>query len=207
MSDIAFNDFVMKYDNFYSKEECEFIMRYFDVCEAEGHTLTRRQTGDAPAHFKNDMQLFTSDTTDALALGKVSTLSTIAHRPFKEFIDRFWEKAYQPYYQNYSVLGTYAPHAIRDVKIQKTRPGEGYHIWHAEQGNPSVSMRILTFILYLNDIEDGGETEFLYNPKRIKPKQGTLIIWPTGFTHAHRGNPPLKDTKYIMTGWVELVGN
>jgi hypothetical protein len=62
----------------------------------------------------------------------------------------------------------------------------------------------MAFILYLNDVEDGGETEFLYYHKRIKPKQGTLILFPAGYTHTHRGNPPLKGSKYILTGWVEL---
>ena len=62
----------------------------------------------------------------------------------------------------------------------------------------------LTFILYLNDIEEGGETEFLYYSKRIKAEKGKLIMWPAGFTHTHRGNPPLTDVKYILTGWLEF---
>lgn len=49
-----------------------------------------------------------------------------------------------------------------------------------------------------------GETEFLYYPRRIKPKQGTLIVFPGAFTHAHRGNPPLSGDKYIITGWIEF---
>ena len=61
-----------------------------------------------------------------------------------------------------------------------------------------------TFILYLNDVEEGGETEFLYYPKRIKPKQGTIILFPGSMTHTHRGNQTLSNEKYIITGWVEL---
>jgi hypothetical protein len=59
-------------------------------------------------------------------------------------------------------------------------------------------------MVYLNDIEDGGETEFLYLSKRVKPVTGRVLLWPAGYTHTHRGNPPLKDTKYIITGWVEF---
>lgn len=62
---------------------------------------------------------------------------------------------------------------------------------------------MLSYILYLNDVEEGGETEFLYYGKRIKPTAGTLLLWPAGFTHVHRGNPPLSGEKYILTGWVE----
>mgnify|MGYP003351836575 CR=1 FL=1 len=61
------------------------------------------------------------------------------------------------------------------------------------------------YLMYLNDVEEGGETEFLYYPKRIKPKKGTLIMWPAGFTHTHRGNPPISNEKYIVATWTENV--
>ena len=54
---------------------------------------------------------------------------------------------------------------------------------------------------YLNDEFDGGETEFLYMNKRISAKQGRIIIFPAGFTHTHRGNPPIGGEKYIATSW------
>ena len=57
--------------------------------------------------------------------------------------------------------------------------------------------------MYLNDVEEGGETEFLYQSRRVKPKRGRLAIWPAQFTHMHRGNPPLSGDKYVITGWVE----
>ena len=56
--------------------------------------------------------------------------------------------------------------------------------------------------LYLNTVEEGGETEFLYINKRIKAQQGRLIIFPAGFTHTHRGNPPIGQDKYIVSTWV-----
>jgi hypothetical protein len=91
------------------------------------------------------------------------------------------------------------------MKMQKTIPGAGYHVWHAEQGNgPSESTRGLVYSVYLNTLdEDGaGETEFLYQQLRIPPKENTLIIWPAAFTHAHRGNVVFGSTpKYIITGW------
>jgi len=27
-------------------------------------------------------------------------------------------------------------------------------------------------------------------------------VWPAGFTHVHRGNPPLKNKKYVISGWL-----
>ena len=46
-----------------------------------------------------------------------------------------------------------------------------------------------------------AETEFLYQKRRIKPETGTLLIWPAGMTHVHRGNTVFTKDKYILTGW------
>ena len=56
-------------------------------------------------------------------------------------------------------------------------------------------------MIYLNDVEEGGETEFLYQKMRIKPTKNTCLLWPGSFTHLHRGLPPLSGSKFILTGW------
>lgn len=89
------------------------------------------------------------------------------------------------------------------VKVQRTEPGKGYHIWHCEQSSRITAHRFLFYIAYLNDVEKGGETEFLYYPKRVEPKKGRVVIAPSSFTHTHRGNPPLSGEKFIATGWLE----
>jgi hypothetical protein len=57
-------------------------------------------------------------------------------------------------------------------------------------------------MFYLNDVEQGGETDFFYPNIKLKPKKGTMVIAPAGFTHTHRGNKPISDNKYILTSWV-----
>ena len=88
-------------------------------------------------------------------------------------------------------------------KIQRTLPTGGYHIFHCENtGVKDNWARELVWMIYLNDRPDGeAETEFLYQKCRIKPKQGTIVIWPAGFTHMHRGNTVFTQPKYIATGW------
>jgi hypothetical protein len=66
------------------------------------------------------------------------------------------------------------------------------------------SQRALVFTIYLNDVEEGGETEFLHQSIRAKPVKGRCVIWPAAFPYVHRGNPPLKGEKYIMTSWLML---
>lgn len=94
---------------------------------------------------------------------------------------------------------------IDTTKIQKTEPGEGYHIWHIEHsGRMDFIKRILFFIIYLNDDFTAGETEFLHMKQRVNPKQGRIIIAPAHFPYVHRGNPPLQGVKYIHTGWFNI---
>lgn len=89
------------------------------------------------------------------------------------------------------------------MKIQKTLPGEGYHQWHFESDSRERSGRVASWGLYLNTVEEGGETEWLYQSVRVPATKGTLAIWPAGYTHTHRGNPPLSNEKYLLTGWIE----
>ena len=103
------------------------------------------------------------------------------------------------------MLADYDKHTIYTYKIQKTVPSGGYHVWHSEHGSMAFAGRTGVYLLYLNDVDEGGETEFLYYPKRVKAKTGRFILWPAGFTHTHRGNPPISNTKYIVTGWIEMT--
>jgi hypothetical protein len=64
--------------------------------------------------------------------------------------------------------------------------------------------RAFVYSIYLNDVEEGGETEFLHFSKRVKPKKGRIAIWPAAFPYLHRGNPPLSGEKYILTSWMLL---
>jgi len=107
---------------------------------------------------------------------------------------------------------------LDSLKLQKTDPSEGYHIFHCEAPNAllhdetstpeemnaalNMYLRFAAYTLYLNDVEEGGETEFLMQSVRIPSKKGSLCIFPSAYTHLHRGNPPLSSSKYIMTGWL-----
>ena len=56
---------------------------------------------------------------------------------------------------------------------------------------------------YLNDVEEGGETEFWYQKVKIKPKKGTVVMFPTSFTHKHKGHIPISNDKYIVNMWMQ----
>lgn len=120
------------------------------------------------------------------------------------------------------MLGVDDVRALPDGDLQRLvtqlfRPGEvnlqryfadegGYPYWHSEISPNAKTTdnlhRVLLWTVYLNDDFDEGETEFLYQNRKIVPRTGSLLIAPAGFTHTHRGNKPKKRNKYIATSWV-----
>lgn len=96
------------------------------------------------------------------------------------------------------------PLSSTTYKIQKTPPGGGYHVWHCEDSGFLYRDRVITWMIYLNDIpiENGGATDFLHQQISLQPTQGTIVFWPAAFTHMHRGAFLTgKIDKYIATGW------
>ena len=94
------------------------------------------------------------------------------------------------------------------INLQKYEAGKGgYHKWHSEispsDPNCEVLHRVLFYIYYLNDVDEGGETCFYYQDKSVKPRTGRLVISPAGFTHTHKGNIPYSNDKYILTSWIK----
>tara|TARA_E500000318_G_scaffold101982_1_gene105912 strand:+ start:3579 stop:4166 length:588 start_codon:yes stop_codon:yes gene_type:complete len=88
--------------------------------------------------------------------------------------------------------------------IQKYKPGEGYHRWHCERGGKNTLRRHLVFMTYLNDVKQGGETEWYYQKLKVKPEKGLTLIWPTDWTFTHKGHTAVNEDKYIITGWYDF---
>jgi hypothetical protein len=180
------------YDGFILDSECDKAIKMFEDRVKFKQTFNRMQCERAGVHLKND------EATD-----------------FYYDLD-IWQHDLKNIVTNFDMcLKNYEVHtSIKDYmgienfeftcfKIQKTLPTQGYHLWHVERAPGFDNYRRgLAYTIYLNDIEEGGETEFLNQSVRVKPKKGRVVIWPAGFPYVHRGNPPLKDTNYILTSWM-----
>jgi hypothetical protein len=184
-----FKDFIGIYENAFTKEECLDSIKLFDKYHQFGYTYTRK----GYRYHKNDT------SADIVELDWDPGF-------IYSFHSRFYDYIYPLYNNQYTSLHKLIKHKSKYIKIQKTCQTQGYHAWHCESdGTPGGEQRVLSWILYLNDVEEGGETEFLYQSLRFAPKMGTFILFPAYFTHTHRGNPPLSGDKYIATGWIEFL--
>lgn len=193
-------NFIRVIDDAMTHEQCAKLIEGFHAVHAHGGSWTRQKTEQIPKGIKSD-----------IAIGAEELLLNNLFKPLQEQLMVMLKKHITNYVEDFEtgmfseVVNNHFPMSQAGIKIQMTKPSEGYHIWHCENGSLEMKGRFLTWILYLNDIEEGGETELIHLSERISPKTGRLVIFPAGWTHAHRGNPPLSNTKYIATGWMEYT--
>jgi len=94
---------------------------------------------------------------------------------------------------------------VRDLgfQIQKYEKGVGKYVFHNDHQvyHHDRMDRAITYIWYLNDVEEGGETSF-FNKGKVRPEQGKLVLFPSCWTYPHSGLMPVSHHKYIITGWV-----
>lgn len=189
-------DHIALYKNVYPEGYCQHLISEFERLEQGGAGANRQRSEDAPSHAKDDHQIFVN-------LRNHDLLNFQGKNSCDLFFDGL-QKCYDVYTEKYSILKDSGKLRATCMKMQRTSPGGGYHLWHCEQSGGHAASRAVVYMLYLNTIapEDGAETEFLYQKKRFNPSENTMVIWPAGYTHTHRGNPVLGETcKYIVTGW------
>jgi hypothetical protein len=191
-------DFIGVFDNFIPPGECEALIDFYNNHEQQHKTYTRLHSEHRGSHTKKDAALDINAFGDKLVFNsQVKTTHINFDMALKEYLKRTDIQEFHPTF-HYTAM-----------KIQKTLPKEGYHIWHTEWG-PGMGyeglQRALVYTIYLNDVKEGGETEFLHFSQRVQPKAGRIVIWPAAFPYVHRGNPPLSGEKYILTSWLLIDG-
>jgi hypothetical protein len=189
-------EFIMVWDNVFSNEMCVNTINHFEYAKSMGLTYSRQRTEGIPTTIKKDDTYFPMDE-------EMEELQIANSKIFNSLRD-ILQIATNQYMQEYPGLAD-AQIAFNTFRLQKTNIGGGYHAWHHERSNGENAYRQIACIFYLNDVQEGGETEFFHQHKRVEPKAGRLVIWPSGFTHVHRGNPPLSNKKYVVTTWGVIV--
>ena len=187
---ITHNQFIGMYENVLSKDTCKNIIKLF-----EGDLKNKVGVLGEKQFFRHKMErhdfskVYASNLLDNKI---VETINQALEKSIMLYSDEFW-----------IVRQLNATSTV--IKLQKTPPRGGYHVWHCEACIKSLADRVLAWTIYLNDIPSGeGETEFLWQGLRVQPKAGTVSIFPASFTHTHRGNPVYSCDKYIATGWYTL---
>lgn len=185
-------DFIGTYENALPQEYCSEIVKAFDYYHETNSVWCEDGQFDNSIAGRFDYAMELANITTRMNGIVERDVNEFLYKCFKEYIHTFGHLKEGRYYST-------------NQKVQKTPAGGGYHVWHDENNSIDHCARSMVWMFYLNDDFKGGETEFLYYHKRIVPKQGTLLIWPAGLTHAHRGGLVLEGIKYVITGWFNVA--
>ena len=194
----SIEDFVGIFDGYLDEKMCNEVIKHFENQKKLNKTLKRSQYHSVDVTKYNDEALLLNGETLEIWKGALSTLMINFEQALREYLK-------ETQILTFTGVGDLN---FTTVKIQKTKPAQGYHAWHIEKnGHSEMFNRVLAYTIYLNDVEEAGETEFLFQKRRVKPKMGRIAIWPSGFPYVHRGNPPLEGEKYIITSWMLAMPN
>ena len=181
------SDLIRRYCGAFTTEDCTEIISHIDYYEKNSlmfyDKTSLHNTDHITVNAAYDWNM------DEKASCKISDLIL---PKFKPCVDE--------YLQAFSILSGYK-FLLYDLKIKKIPMGGGFHAWHFETGGIVNTHRTFVVQLYVNDNFEGGETEFLYQNRREEAVAGDVLIFPAGFTHTHRGNPPIGGHKYLITSW------
>ena len=220
-------DFVEVYDNALDAANCRMLIDRF---ETSGIARRGETGGGVDAKVKDSWDIplhLHAGWADAQQM-----LNDAALRGFKNYLRRYPHAALAPMRLQVpdpatgtmvaldaERMATLDDALLESIVVMLFRPGTinlqkyianqgGYPYWHCElypspqPDHGDALHRVVLWTIYLNDDFDEGETEFLYQRRKIVPKTGSLLIAPTAFTHTHRGNMPTRGDKYIATSWI-----
>ena len=169
---------------------CDKLIDYFENSEEKHPGITGHQRVIKEIKDSTDVTIFPENFSD-----------------IREYFNQL-DICVQKYIEKYPACNAYSPWAISECAVMKRYyPGQGYHAWHCERSgemNP-VCNRHLVFMTYLNDVTNGGGTEFLLQNKTFTSVKGKTLIWPADWTHTHRGVVSETQTKYIISGWFNYL--
>jgi hypothetical protein len=91
---------------------------------------------------------------------------------------------------------------IDDLRIKRYRvTGEDHFEPHFDALDIK-SQRYLVFLWYLNDVAEGGETEFPDLGIKIQARAGRLLMFPPYWMFQHAGLPPRSNDKYMVSTYL-----
>ena len=187
-------NFIYRRKNAFSKSLCRSFIETFEIDKERQKPGVVRKGDIVKTHpetkISTDISFIPTDLEDPKWNFLLTSLIGVLHLGKSDYTQQF--------YRGIEALNPFDIH--HSFNMQRYNPGEGYTEYHCERAGYG-SRRMLVWMLYLNDVNDRGWTEFYYQQHYEAAEEGKLVIWPSDFTHTHRGIVSNTETKYVLTGW------
>lgn len=190
---------IVTYDGLFQPNFCDAMLRTLEVdfqacsfpgelyCGYEPMMKESRDLHFSPKRYEEKERLFTEnhralEKTIVLALSSViAHYRSVYNEQLKQFND------------------------INDTgfQVQKYVRNVGFFRPHIDSFPSADNVcRVLSVIIYLNTVEQGGETVFPLHEIAVKPVAGRIVVFPSLLTHPHEGRPPYSDDKWIVNTFI-----
>ena len=177
------SDFIEVYPGVLDAETCRRVINFFERSPAKIPSSTGVVGVMNPARRSHGVVL--DQESDAALF---QTIFSALQRSFAAYVAKYGELRRHP-----SVFEAFGIYRYQNET-------EGYD-WHSDGMDPGLRYRFVSAVLYLNTVRQGGETEFLYQKRKIAAQEGSVVLFPSGWTHIHRGCPPRSNPKYVLVTW------
>lgn len=178
-------DYIKIYEDGIDKELCEDLVDFYENHES----LTERFDNNGYPSFTR------------LNLTHIAGSGELHERVLKTLL-----KANDRYIEDLNIVEFPHKYAFEEMIIKKyNNDGIDHFGTHVDVTSHASAKRFLVFLFYLNDVEEGGETGFPHLDIELKPKQGTVLIFPPLWLYKHYGKIPVSNTKYILTSYLHYI--
>jgi len=177
-------DLIRVYDNALDSSICEYLVELF---ESKKDLHERLENDKKPNFTQLNLTEISGESPDIQDVHNIALKAVFKYKKdYYSFID---ERCFPE------------SHAFEQFRIKKyNTDGNDMFDTHVDVTDHDSSRRFLSFMWYLNDVDDGGKTVF--KDFEIKPKSGTLVVFPPLWMFPHRGDPPISNKKYILSTYL-----
>ena len=188
-------DFILHKKGYLPKENCQSLIDYFEL-NSDKHldgVLGGQKRIDHSQKKSTELNFYLEDYDLPILQPLLDHLCKVTELYKKEY----------PFIDDLAKCGLYTA-----FKIQRYYPEEGYFIVHCENDghfDGDIERRVIAWMVYLNDVFDGGYTSFPHQDKKFQPRTGDILMWPAYWTHPHQGIVSMTEKKYIITGWLSFL--
>ncbi|TVX99043.1 2OG-Fe(II) oxygenase [Cohnella terricola] len=171
---------IMKFDHVLSDDECQALI------ESASSRLTRSKLANKEvSQIRTSSSMFFDENENPFIAAIENRIASLMHVP-------------RSHNEGLQVLH-YEPG-------QEFKP---HHDYFGPHHPSSQNNRISTLILYLNDVEEGGETTFPRLGIAVKPTKGSAVYFEYFYNDPqineltlHSGGPVIRGEKWVATQWM-----
>jgi len=191
--DLKVTDLIRVYDNVIPSDQCDMMIDWY-----ESNPSLRQEgcvyDGTAGTAVRDDSVKICKESS--VPHERNDILDIISQRTFDAYRKAFEEG--MPFPDPFA-----SPLCLNGYTIRKYNKNEGIFKPHYDvNGSGGTEKRLFAVLMYLNDVDEGGETEFPEWNISVSPKKGRILLFPCNYLFLHQGNVPISHDKYMIAMFI-----